>query len=506
MKLNLRFPNNVDALLRSAASSALSAAFLVLTVATSASLLACQEPDARIARIESGLAGSIQVQGREMELFSLDERMAHYAVPGVSIAVLDRGNLAWAKGYGLADAETGEPVTTTTLFQAASISKPVAAMAALRLVEEGLVDLDAPVNDYLKDWTIPENQYTEGSPVTLRHLLTHTGGLTVHGFPGYESGGPVATTVEVLDGSGPANTDPIRVDTVPGSIWRYSGGGYTIMQKLLEDVTGKPFAEVLRDLVLNPAAMPLSSYLQPMPPGRQSELASGHLSDGTRAEGKWHVYPEQAAAGLWTNPTELAHLAMAVQASLNAQAGGVLTPEMTSAQLTPGLGGYGLGFAVRGDGNEARFSHGGSNHGFKAQFMAFKDGGRGVFIMTNGDRGSSLAQEIILAVAREYGWPVPGYEEVILAELPAEALEAIAGTYHLEAQDLDIEITVEGDHLKADVAGEQTLYLHPTAEDFFIDLSDGTRFRIHRDDEGVPTALEVLGAGLRAIRVGEEIR
>jgi len=500
--LNPRSPKRNPFSLPSTTSAVLSAVLLFVTVAASVSLLACQEPDSRIARVESGLAGSIQVQGREMELFSLEERMAHYNVPGVSIAVLDGGEVVWAGGYGVTDTETGESVTVATLFQAASISKPVAAIAALRLVEDGRLDLDAPVNDYLTDWKIPENQFTEDSPVTLRHLLTHTGGLTVHGFPGYESGGPVATTVQVLDGSGPANTDPIRVDTMPGSIWRYSGGGYTIMQKLLEDVTGMPFAEVLEELVLDPADMPLSSYSQPMPPDRQDELASGHFSDGTRVEGEWHIYPEQAAAGLWTNPTELAHLAMAVQASLHGEPGGVLSREMTLAQLTPGMGSYGLGFSVQGEGDQARFSHGGSNHGFKALFTAFKDGGRGIFVMTNGDRGSALAQEIVLAVAREYGWPVPGYEEVILADLPVEALEAIAGNYRIEAQGLDIEVSVEGDHLRLDVGGDEPLHLHPTAADFFIDLSDGRRFRIHRDEEGAPTALEVLGLGLRADRVG----
>jgi hypothetical protein len=245
-----------------------------------------------------------------------------------------------------------------------------------------------------------------------------------------------------------------------------------------------------------------SSYAQPMPPSREPELASGHRSDGTRVDGRWHIYPEQAAAGLWTNPTELAHLAMAVQASLHGDASGVLSPDMTRAQLTPGLGGYGLGFSIQGEGEEARFSHGGSNHGFKAQFMAFREGGRGVFVMTNGDQGSSLAQEIILAVAREYGWPMPRYQEVVLVDLSAEKLQEIAGTYRLESEGLDIQVTVEDDHLRLDVPGDETFHLFPTHEDFFIDLGGGNRFRVHRDEEGNPTALEILGAGIRVERIG----
>jgi CubicO group peptidase (beta-lactamase class C family) len=461
-------------------------------------------------RVESGLTGAIQVQGRAAERYSIQERLDHYHVPGVSVAVLDNGGIAWAKGYGVKDVTTGEPVLPETLFQAASISKPLAAMAALKLVEEGLLALDAPVNQYLKSWKLPENRFTEGHPVTLRHLLTHTGGLTVHGFPGYAVGDPVATTTEVLDGTGPANTPAVRVDTIPGSLWRYSGGGYTIVQQLLEDVTGKPFPELMQELVLEPAGMPISSYVQPLPPGRAGYAATAHLSDGTPAEGKWHIYPEMAAAGLWTNPTELAQLALDVQGSYRGEAGHILSPEMTRAQLTPGMGGYGLGFGVQGEGSSAQFSHGGSNHGFKAQFMAFMEGGRGVFIMTNGDRGSALAQEIVLAVAREYGWPTPSYQEVVLANIPADLLHEIAGMYTIEASGLEVRVLVEGDHLKVEVrapeeAGEpQFLEIYPTAENFFIDLSDGSRFRVERDTGGAVTAIQIIG-GPRAERAGGRI-
>lgn len=482
--------------------STLSTLVFLLAAILAASPATAQDPDPRIAAIEGGLSGSIQVKGQAMERFTISDRMEHYNVPGVSVAVLEGGEVAWAKGYGVADVVTGEPVTVLTLFQAASISKPVAAMAALRLVEEGRLSLDAPVNDALTSWSVPDNRFTEATPVTLRHLLTHTGGLTVHGFPGYEAGGPVATPIQVLDGSGPANTDPIRVDTVPGSLWRYSGGGYTILQQMVEDVTGMPFAEALAELVLGPADMTTSSYAQPLPPGRADQAASGHLSDGARVEGECHIYPEQAAAGLWTNPTELAHLAMDVQAAYHGDTGRVLSPEMTREQLTPNMGGYGLGFAVRGQGDEARFSHGGSNHGFKAQFMAFKEGGRGVFVMTNGDRGSALAQEIILAVAREYDWPVPRYQEVILADLSNEALEAIAGTYWVEEDELEVVIAVEEDHLRATVQGVQVIHMYPTAADFFMDITDGQRFRIHRNEDGSVRAMEVVGAGAMAVRRG----
>ncbi len=363
--------------------------------------------DPRIVEVENGLSTIAGIRDRAPELSSIQERMDHYRVPGVSVAVIDGGIVAWAKGYGVQDTDSGEAVTPQTLFQAASISKPVAAMATLRLVEEGTLDLDAPANQYLKRWRIPENGFTARQPVTVRHLLTHTGGLTVSGFPGYTVGDPLPTTVEVLDGSGPANTAPVRVDALPGRLWRYSGGGYTVLQLLLEDVTGRPYPELMRQWVLDPVGMPLSTFAQPLPPGRAPDAATGYLRDGTPVEGRWHVYPERAAAGLWTNPTELARLALSLQAAWRGESGRVLSPDMTRAMLTPGLGSWGLGFGIQEEG-PPRFVHGGSNHGFKAQFEAFVDGGRGVVVMTNGDQGSELAQEIVQAVSRVYQWSLTG--------------------------------------------------------------------------------------------------
>jgi CubicO group peptidase (beta-lactamase class C family) len=430
--------------------------------------------------------------------------MAHYQVPGVSLAIVEGGRMVWAKGYGVADAETLEPVTTQTLFQAASISKPVAAMAALRLVEEGQLDLDGPVNQRLTTWKIPENEFTNRTPVTLRHLLTHTAGLTVHGFPGYAVTEEVASTVQVLDGSGPANTGPIRVDTLPGSLWRYSGGGYTVMQRLLEDVTGRPFPTILRELVLDPVGMERSSYQQPLPPERAQYAASGHLGDGSRVEGRWHIYPEMAAAGLWTNASELALLALEVQASLRGESNRVLSQEMTRQMLTPGQGSWGLGFGIQSEGSE-RFAHGGSNHGFKAQFQATLDEGRGVFVMTNGDRGSQLAQEIVQAVEEEYGWPGAGPREVEVVSLAPELLERIAGDYVMDGLTLSGEtvptaVGIEADHLVVTVGDSPGEPFHPLSATAFINLDTGQQFRVVLNDEEEVQAL-VLNPEVRAVRV-----
>ncbi len=457
------------------------------------------EEDPRRREVEEGLSTMVQVRGRQPERFTIQERLDHYRVPGAGVALIHQGAIAWAGGYGVADVTTGEAVTPETLFQAASISKPVAAVAALKLVEEGRISLDEGVNGQLEEWRIPENELTRAEPVTLRHLLTHTGGLTVHGFPGYAVGDSIPTTVQVLDGGGPANTAPVRVDTLPGSVWRYSGGGYTVLQKLLVDVTGEPFPDLMRELVLDPTGMEASSYRQPLPREKQSLAASGHLEDGTRVEGKWHIYPEMAAAGLWTNPTELARLALAIQAAYQGKSEVPLSPDMARAMLTPGLGEWGLGFSIT-DGEAPRFTHGGSNHGFKAQFVAFVNEGEGAVVMTNGDQGTLLAMEIIQAAARSYGWPAPLPREVDVVSLDQPLLDRVQGTYTLQGMDVEVSITVEDDHLLAAVGEDSPEPYFPLSPTRFINLASGDEFQVILDEEGSVEALEVRG-GLRAQRV-----
>ena len=225
---------------------------------------------ARVARVTSSIATSaVVVEGRPTEVATLAERMGHYHVPGVSVAVVDGGRIAWARGFGVKQAGTRDSVTATTLFQAASISKPVAATATMRLVQQGKLDLDADVDRYLVSWKLPESRFTASEKVTLRRIVSHSAGLTVHGFPGYAAGAPVPSVVQVLAGTKPvANTPPVVVDTFPGAIGRYSGGGVTIEQLVLTDVTGRPFPELMRDLVLRPAGMTHSTYEQPLPESR----------------------------------------------------------------------------------------------------------------------------------------------------------------------------------------------------------------------------------------------
>lgn len=361
--------------------------------------------ETRITRVERGLLQLDPLDSKGYQTASLDRQMARYAVPGVSIAVVEDGQVDWARGYGVRESGRADSVTSETLFQACSISKPVAAIGALRLVQQGLLDLDEDVNRYLRNWHIPAN--ADGQPrITLRHLLSHTAGTTVHGFPGYQRDQPLPSLQQVLDGQTPANTEPVRVDAVPGAQFRYSGGGTSIVQQVMTDVTDQPFPSLMAELVLQPLGMVHSTYAQPLPEQFWPHAASGHDTDGSVVTGGWHNYPEMAAAGLWTTPSDLAGLAVAVQQLRAGDGDGFLSRDLVDQMLTPQFGSpYGIGFGLEAQGAALRFHHGGSNAGFKCYLLAYAERGQGAVVMTNGDEGLVLVKELLRAIAVEYGWP-----------------------------------------------------------------------------------------------------
>ena len=462
-----------------------------------------------------GLLPAVQLEGEDPVRYPLAERMARYNVPGVSVAVMEGGEIVWAGGWGVADTQTGTPVTPHTLFQAASISKPVAALGAMALVEEGLLELDGPANGHLTSWSLPDNGFTADSAVTLRGLLTHTAGLTVWGFPGYRKDQPfageqaLATNAEVLDGLG--NTAPVRVYKVPGTSWQYSGGGYTVMEQMLEDVTGLPFDAVMRARVLEPAGMTRSTFAQPLPTPRWDEAARGHRGDGSQVEGEWHSYPEQAAAGLWTTPSELLLLSAHLREILEDQvSGGVVSAETLQAMMVPhrggeeGFGSHGLGFTIGGEGDEATFGHGGANAGFRAQWTVYGGRGQGAVVMTNGDQGGALAGEILRGLSELYGWP--GFRPEVRSRrlLSAEELAEYAGEYRRVGQgDVVVSVTPGQGTLRLEVPDEVPRILHgvPGAPDAFFNASDGQTVVFQRDEGGEVTAV-VAGGQARFERVG----
>lgn len=357
-------------------------------------------------RLEEALQAMVppfQVAGRTYRPRQVTDLMREEHVPGISVAVVEDGRIVWARAFGVADGATGEAATTETMFQAASISKPVAASAALALVDQGALSLDRPVNEQLISWQVPAHEFAEA--VTLRRLLTHSAGLTVHGFPGYATDAPLPTIVQVLNGTAPANTSAVRVDIQPGSRYRYSGGGITVAQLLMTDVTGERFPALMDRLVLRPLGMAHSTYEQPLDGVRASQAASAHGPDGQPIAGRFHVYPEMAAAGLWTTPSDLARWAMAISAAFNGGTGGPIRPETARAMLTPGMGDWGLGVGIQGEGENQRFWHSGVNEGFRAIMMAYPRRGQAVVVMANSETGNEVLAPVRIALGRVLGWP-----------------------------------------------------------------------------------------------------
>ena len=335
----------------------------------------------------------------------VEAAMAKYKVPAVSVAVMEGGKIVKAQAWGVLEAGGSAKANTETLFQAASISKPVAAMAALHMSQYGNFTLDENVNGKLKSWKVPDNPFTASEKVTLRRLLSHTAGLTVHSFRGYGEGEPAPIVLQILDGAPPANSKPIRVDLQPGNQFRYSGGGYTVAQLLMTERFGKPFPELMSLIVLRPLGMRHSTYEQPLPADRAANAARGHRADGTMVKGRWHTYPEMAAAGLWSTPSDLALFAIEVWKASRGESNRVLEKSTAVAMLTPVKEVYGLGFGVEGNGASARFAHNGSNEGFRCSLVMYRQSGNGAVIMTNGDQGAALAKKLLRAIAETYRWP-----------------------------------------------------------------------------------------------------
>lgn len=460
----------------------------ILTLVCAFLLFGCKQPSEELGStrraVEHGLLPTFVIQGRPISKMTLTDRMKWYSVPGVSITVINNETIEWAQGYGVVEAGRSKSVTTESLFQAASISKLVTAMAALSLVQSGKIELDEDVNLKLRSWKVPENQYTREKKVTLRGLLTHTAGLTGKSFRGYADNENVPTLIQILDGQEPANSEPIRVDTTPGSLWRYSGGGYLVIQQLLEDITGKPFPELIRNLIFEKLGMKCSTFEQPLPQSLAVSAATGHMLDGRPIKGKWYTYPEMAAAGLWTTPSDLARFAIELQQSKAKRSNKVLSAEMTKAMLTPQIRNMGFGPIIGASGGTTWFSFGGSNVGFRCFMAAFTETGQGAVVMTNSDNGQFLIMEIVRGIAHVYDWPDFRVQEKVAANIDPVVYNAYEGEYEFVIlPEVTISITKEGQQLMAEFQGGK-FELHPESETKYFELESGLVIIFVKDAEG----------------------
>jgi CubicO group peptidase (beta-lactamase class C family) len=387
------------------------------------------EVEEQIKQVENNICGRVIIEGESQNIL---DRMAFYKVKGLSIAVVSNYKVVWAKGYGWADEAEKRPVTAETLFEPGSISKSLNAVGVLKLVQDKKLDLDKDINMYLKSWKFPYDSISKNKKITLAHLLSHSAGLTVHGFPGYDRKDQLPTLPEVLDGKQPANTPAVRSFMEPGVKFQYSGGGTSISQLIIQDVTQQPYDKFMYENVLKPMGMQNSFYSQPPPDDKVKLCATGYYQNGVAVNNKFHVYPEQGAAGLWMTPSDLCNYIIETQLAYEGRSAKVLNQEMVKLHLTPyNDRALGLGVFLEDRNGTTYFNHNAGNEGFSGSYYGSLDGkGNGIAVFLN-NTSSPIMYEVINSVARAYNWKnfPKAPESRKFVTVPDKVMETYLGVY-----------------------------------------------------------------------------
>lgn len=437
----------------------------------------------RIAAVERSLMPYVPVAG--LSGWKLEDRMRYHKVPGLSIAVIHKYKVDWVKSYGLADTTSRKRVTPETIFSAGSISKLVTAMAALKLVEQQKLSLDAPINTYLKSWKLGENDLTRKTPVTLRMLLSHRAGTSQSAYFGFTPDrNPLPSVPDILAGKPGTESRPVVVNSEPNKEFRYSGGGYLVAQMAMMDASGKDFATLTNHLLFKPLGLQNTTFAQPLPPQLATKASWAYSSNGW-FKGMPYVYPQQSAAGLHTTAGDLARIIIDIQNSYRG-AGGILSQASAQEMMKPlavvsegfmneqiGLGAFLLQSAVSTNERGRYFEHTGSNAGFTAYAIGSIEGGNGAVILLNDNNGANeLGKEIRRAVAQVYGWTDFLPKPLVAKSLPDSLLNAYAGRFQRGADEV-VSIRREGNLLVEKINNGNDIICVPTGRDT-IALTDYT--------------------------------
>ena len=460
-------------------------------------LSACTQTDTtdKIRQVENGLTTNIRSENDGT--YNLENRMKFYHIHGVSIAVIHNYKIEWAKGYGWADDSRKIPVTAQTLFQAGSISKSLNSVGVLKLVQDKKIDLYTDINTYLDGWKFPYDSLSKGKKITVANLLSHTAGLTVHGFGGYEKGDNIPTIEQVLDGKKPANSDAVRSMYEPGLKFEYSGGGTTISQLIVMNISHQPYDKYMYDNVLKPLGMTASTYQQPPADKDPNLVSTAWYPDGKEVKGNYHIYPEQAAAGLWTNPTDLGKYIIETQLAYAGKSEKVLNQEITRLRLTPYVDkSAALGvFIDNYPGGTKYFQHGGVDEGFISQYYGSVEGGDGLVVMVNTANGNSIIPEIVNSIAKVYGFKDLNHSKIMKTVAVADAvLQSYTGQYELQPNFI-LNITREGSKLFVLPTGQEKLELFPESESKFFLKPVDAEVEFVKDDKGQVIKLVLLQNG-----------
>lgn len=461
----------------------------------------------RVARIERRLWPGVTLLGTSDSGWTVTERMRARNVAGMSVAVIHGGRVAWTRAYGVRDKAARAPMTPTTLMQAGSLSKPMAAVVALSLVQSGTLTLDDDVNRWLRDWQIPRDSLTTKQAVTMRLLLSHRAGISVSGFDGYARDSTQPTVLDILRHRGAVNSDTIRVTRVPGTATSYSGGGYLVAQQVMTDATRQSFDALTASRLFTPLGLSRSTFASVVETTNGGDVARGYLGNGQPVRGGWRELPEQAPASLWTTAGEYAAFISDLQHAFQGDSGRVLAPALVRAMMTlqsDPADEQGIGVGLKGS-PPFRFSHSGWNDGFRAMAIGYLDRGEGVVLLTNADNGDELAMEYVRAVAREYGWTDLAPEIRRAIPIRASARLGLTGRYRL-GPNWVIEVAERDGALVAGPVGRQLLPVFAESRDsFFFTFAEGLGFTVERNAAGEAQAI-VWQQGDRRTRGVREAR
>jgi CubicO group peptidase (beta-lactamase class C family) len=470
--------------IRTAVISCLAASLLFSSCETQASLT-----KKRIRNVEKGLLSAIFIKGTKIEKRSLTGRMEFYKIPGLSLAVIDKYQVEWAKAYGYRDILDYRPLTTESLFQAGAFSRPLTAAAVLRLAAKDGIDLDGDISSFLRSWKFPSRPpgFHGGGRITPRSLLAHSAGLSGQIFPGYPTKGPLPDLRQVLDGEKPAVNLPVLEGLQPGNV-RESESGYAILQQLLTDLAGKPFPRIMKETILDPLVMKNSTFEVILPAELKDKAASGHLREGRGVEGGWFNYPESAAKGLWTTPGDYADFLVEILGEAMGKSFNLLPAEAARTMLTPQAGNQSIGFTVEGIEDEANFSVQGKTRGYSSFAIVFPGRGQGVVIMTNSDNGGLLTEEILRAVSAVYGWGRYKPEEKPLYRLDPTVYQDYVGLYEV-TPDYQLDVSFEDYYLVIQPTGQARTKFYVESQTVFFSIDPYIRIQFRRDAKGVVNGL-----------------
>ncbi len=392
-------------------------------------------------QLENGICGQVKFLGEDENFSSISDKMSEYNIPGLSLAIINQGKIEWTDIYKNANFPEEQHLNCSSIFQTASLSKPVTFLAALRMQSAGEIDLDENIQKYLKDFVLPHGKQTKENPVTFRNIFSHTSGISAGGYEGYARNRSIPSDLDILRGSEGVNTPAIEVSTPPNETLAYSGGGYTLAELALQDIYNDEFSNIMKKWILEPVGMQNSEFTQPLPDSKGNQVAKGHTQSGDVLDGGWRNHPEQAAAGLWSNATDMAKFLIEIYKAYQGRSS-LFTQSDIQSIIKHERDGHVYGFILNRTGNDVSITHYGGNVGYRTGMTISLTSGNGLVYLTNSDNGGALGNELLLSASRVYDWQHFKQTNVRRKQVSSEVLKGLEGKYKWNNQ-IDLSITFD---------------------------------------------------------------